>query len=313
MTTDQNNAAQPVLTEAALMDLEKQVQHDIPRFGPNVLIGVRAGLLRKMLSKLRAPVADERAALQRIVDTAKDGANSGDRHARCVEIARATLASAPVARPKRAPAGDWRVAAIGECLEAEWDEMTPDLAEANARIIVGYLIEYEKESALIEAKRANAPVAGNQPYPPMPKPDVTHPGEQEDSYSSAAVKAAMREAHDRGYSVGWDHGKEHASAPVAGEAVTLRAAREYLDQWGCLAEPNVRALLENAERAVPQASEAVRDADHPVFAFLLGEGPLRGVHFGERAPGAIGKWWWRQELRAALSAQPGAQRTGGSE
>ena len=41
-----------------------------------------------------APVADERAALQRIVETAKDGANSGDRHARCVEIARATLASA---------------------------------------------------------------------------------------------------------------------------------------------------------------------------------------------------------------------------
>jgi len=48
-----------------------------------------------------APVAsapaDERAALQRIVDTAKDGSNSGDRHARCVEIARAALASAPVA------------------------------------------------------------------------------------------------------------------------------------------------------------------------------------------------------------------------
>lgn len=40
-----------------------------------------------------------------------------------------------------------------------------------------------------------------------------------------------------------------ASAPVAGEAVNLRDAREYLDQWGCLANPNVRALLENAERA----------------------------------------------------------------
>lgn len=45
-------------------------------------------------------------------------------------------------------------------------------------------------------------------------------------------------------------------APVAGEAVNLQAAREYLDQWGCLADPNVRALLENAERAAPQASEA---------------------------------------------------------
>ncbi|MNV54965.1 hypothetical protein D3C71_1471810 [compost metagenome] len=51
-----------------------------------------------------------------------------------------------------------------------------------------------------------------------------------------------------------------ASTPVAGEAVNLQAAREYLDQWGCLADSNVRALLENAERAAPQASEAVRDA-----------------------------------------------------
>ncbi|WP_454695717.1 hypothetical protein [Achromobacter aegrifaciens] len=42
----------------------------------------------------------------------------------------------------------------------------------------------------------------------------------------------------------------------------------------------------------------------PVFQFLLGEGPLRGVHFGERAPGAVGKWWWRQELCAALSPTP---------
>lgn len=42
--------------------------------------------------------------------------------------------------------------------------------------------------------------------------------------------------------------------------------------------------------------------DHPVFAFLLGESQLHGVDFGERAPGAVGKWWWRKDLRAALSA-----------
>ncbi|OZI74543.1 hypothetical protein [Bordetella genomosp. 12] len=65
--------------------------------------------------------------------------------------------------------------------------------------------------------------------------------------------------------------------------------------------------------AAPQASEAVRDADHPVFAFLLGEGPLHGVYFGERAPGAVGKWWWRKYLRAALSAQPGAQKGNSDE
>ncbi|MGY6272734.1 hypothetical protein ACXIUT_23895 [Achromobacter denitrificans] len=67
---------------------------------------------------------------------------------------RAALASVPVAKPKRAPLDDWRVQAIAECLEAEWDEMSPDLAEANARIIVGYLIDYEKESAQIEAANA---------------------------------------------------------------------------------------------------------------------------------------------------------------
>lgn len=60
--------------------------------------------------------------------------------------------------------------------------------------------------------------------------------------------------------------------------------------------------------AAPQASEAVRDADHPVFAFLLGEGPLRGVHFGDRHPDERGAYWWRKDLSAALSAQPGAQK-----
>jgi len=53
--------------------------------------------------------------------------------------------------------------------------------------------------------------------------------------------------------------------------------------------------------------ETVRDGDHPVFAFLLGEGLLHGVEFGKRAPGAVGKWWWRKDLRAALSAQPAAE------
>jgi hypothetical protein len=71
-----------------------------------------------------------------------------------IDELRAALASVPVAKPKRAPLDDWRVQAIAECLEAEWDEMSPDLAEANARIIVGYLIEYENESAQIEAANA---------------------------------------------------------------------------------------------------------------------------------------------------------------
>ncbi|MFJ3463543.1 hypothetical protein [Achromobacter spanius] len=66
---------------------------------------------------------------------------------------------ASAARPKRGPVDDWRVQAIAECLETEWDEMSPGMAEANARIIVGYLIEYEKESELIEANQASTPLA----------------------------------------------------------------------------------------------------------------------------------------------------------
>lgn len=64
----------------------------------------------------------------------------------------------PVAKPKRAPLDDWRVQAIAECLETEWDDMTPASAEADARLIVGYLIAYEKESDQIEARHAAEPV-----------------------------------------------------------------------------------------------------------------------------------------------------------
>lgn len=41
-----------------------------------------------------------------------------------------------------------------------------------------------------------------------------------------------------------------------------------------------------------------------VAAFLLGEGPLEGAHFGEKHPTHQGNFWWRKHLRAALAAQP---------
>lgn len=82
----------------------------------------------------------------------------GIRGLKAVQRANDALASAPESKPIRAPLNDWRVRAIAECLETEWDEMSPDLAEANARIIVGYLIDYEKESERIEAANADGPV-----------------------------------------------------------------------------------------------------------------------------------------------------------
>ncbi|WP_287495601.1 hypothetical protein [Achromobacter sp.] len=93
------------------------------------------------------------------------------------------------------------------------------------------------------AALASAPVAGHQPYPAMPEPDVNHPGEQEDGYSRAAVETAMRAAHDRGYSVGWDHGKEHASAPVAGEAVAWKIYDAALGKHILTENPKVADML----------------------------------------------------------------------
>ncbi|CAB3845986.1 hypothetical protein LMG3482_01871 [Achromobacter deleyi] len=99
-----------------------------------------------------------------------------------------------------------------------------------------------------------------------------------------------------------------ASAPVAGEAVSVdvyvyRQDNRYLATALLPIDTPLRPGL-NTLYAAPQASEAVRDADHPVFAFLLGEGPLRGAHFGDRHPDERGAYWWRKDLMAALSAQP---------
>jgi hypothetical protein len=36
-----------------------------------------------------------------------------------------------------------------------------------------------------------------------------------------------------------------------------------------------------------------------VFDFLMGVGPLEGVHFGDLHDGLPGRFWWRAVLRAA--------------
>lgn len=80
-----------------------------------------------------------------------------------------------------------------------------------------------------EIDQLRAPAAARQPYPEMPPSDLEH-----NSYSRAAVKAAMKDAHDRGYSVGWDHGHEHAvtaSAPVAGWSLRGPSAGNWRDEF----------------------------------------------------------------------------------
>lgn len=65
----------------------------------------------------------------------------------------------------------------------------------------------------------------------------------------------------------------------------------------CMYRNECRAMLDRLRAAF----------DHPVFAFLLGEGPLHGVHFGDRHPSERGAYWWRKDLRAALSAPQAEQ------
>ncbi|MCG7324321.1 hypothetical protein [Achromobacter sp. ACRQX] len=116
-----------------------------------------------VLSKLRAPVAGERAALQRIVDTAKDGANSGDRHARCVELARAALASAPVA---------------GEAQPVAWRYQTPTgwHATTDAQKAVNVRAHHPVEP-LYAAPQASEAVRDWTAILPQPHTDMRYHGE----------------------------------------------------------------------------------------------------------------------------------------
>jgi hypothetical protein len=55
-------------------------------------------------------------------------------------------------------------------------------------------------------------------------------------------------------------------------------------------------------RSADEMRDALKD-HHPVFAFLLGVGPLDGVWFSDPRPLEKGAFWWRKHLRAALSTK----------
>ncbi|CUJ54310.1 hypothetical protein [Achromobacter sp. 2789STDY5608628] len=99
---------------------------------------------------------------------------------------------------------------------------------------------------------------------------------------NAALEEAAKVAEIVGRPVGAGDGDTYVPGTSADAARAIRALKQPQAAKGG-----------GQQRAAP---------DHPVFAFLLGEGQLHGVDFGERAPGAVGKWWWRKDLRAALSA-----------
>ena len=76
-------------------------------------------------------------------------------------------------------------------------------------------------------------------------------------------------------------------------------------------KPDVLAYQTQTDKDGGDCAKGAGETLAPVFQFLLGEGPLRGVEFGDRHPDERGAYWWRKDLRAALAAQPGAQKGGG--
>lgn len=71
------------------------------------------------------------------------------------------------------------------------------------------------------------------------------------------------------------------------------------------------ALKTQADKDGGDCAKGAGDKLAPVFQFLLGEGPLRGVHFGDRHPDERGAYWWRKDLRNALAAQKHPRTDGG--
>ena len=58
------------------------------------------------------------------------------------------------------------------------------------------------------------------------------------------------------------------------------------------------------EQAIARIKALSRPAvTEEMIAFLMGEGPLEGCHFGERPEGERGNFWWRKRLRAMLAAK----------
>ena len=115
------------------------------------------------------------------------------------------------------PGGDLAraVAVVHNLLRASLDYQSE--REDAENVIRQQAEQISRLSAEIDQLRA----PGHQPYPEMPPPSHRHPMSGEPIWDQHAVKAAMKDAHDRGYSVGWDNGHEHAvkaSAPVADAA-----------------------------------------------------------------------------------------------
>lgn len=124
--------------------------------------------------------------------------------------------------------------------------------------------------------------------------------------SEAVRDAALEEAaqavlDDEGDSLSSHAANRHSAARI-------RALKAQADKDGAQSptnRPESRASIESKGGALDggDCAKGAGDELAPVFQFLLGEGPLRGVYFGDQPPDERGAYWWRKDLRAALAAQ----------
>lgn len=134
-------------------------------------------------------------------------------------------------------------------------------------------------------------------YIRMPDADTPDPAHRTPDLIDAAIRALKQPQADKG------GGQQCAGDELTHLRAEIQRLRNGVDQD--MAEVGRLQALYDSEWRKRQKLRAA--FDHPVFAFLLGEGQLHGVDFGERAPGAVGKWWWRKDLRAALSTTQAEQ------
>lgn len=75
---------------------------------------------------------------------------------------------------------------------------------------------------------------------------------------------------------------------------------ERMKQWKANIQP-----VPSAERLKGKGSGAApcSSVSDEIIAFLLGEGPLDGVYFGEKHPFHEGRYWWRKHLRKNQTGQ----------
>lgn len=266
-----------------------------------------------LLSKLRAPVADERAAFEQWASNPVRAEklpldrwpkNDGYKDTRTYTAfygwqARAALASAPVAGEAVAPRlDDQEIESIVQGLGMKWDGSRWALEDADLHPLVRALL-YRYTDAPKEKSSApdvNALMAAEY----QRWIDWFHQGHDYDSFLKECVYAAPQaSAPVAGKPVAWEDVRDALAMLLSG--ATGKASKHWIapleDATASGPLAKMRACL-----AAPQASEAVRDAALEACRLIVERfGPTEHDYiFSKRM--AI------QKCRAALSAQPGAQK-----